>query len=173
MTIKAVRSKLAYRAYLLMLRWESMMWLRLRVRIVDVMLGRRHAALFVFPDVYLQDIQGLTLGDHVSINRGSNLSAGGGLTIGNYVAIGHDTSILTSNHGFSDHGAPIKYQKITFAPVTIGDNVWIGAKVIILSGVTIAPGTVIAAGAVVSKSVTEPDTIIAGIPARRLKGRFD
>ena len=137
------------------------------------MLGRRHHALFVFPEVFIEDYQGLAIGEHVSINRGCNLSALGGLTIGDYVAIGHGTSILTTNHGYVDPERPIKYQPLATAPVTIGSNVWIGARVTILAGVSIADGTVVAAGSVVTKPIGEPDTIVGGIPARRIKSRFD
>lgn len=169
----SIGAKLAYRAYLATARLEANGWMSPRARLVDRMLGRRHAALFVFPNVFIEDYYGLQLGDHVSINRSCNISAGGGLTIGNHVAIGHATSIMTANHGFADPVAPIKYQPVDRAPVVIGSNVWIGANVTILPGVTIASGTVIAAGAVVTRSVTEPDTIIGGVPAKRLKSRFD
>jgi maltose O-acetyltransferase len=53
-------------------------------------------------------------------------------------------------------------------PVVIGNDVWIGAGVIILSGVTIGECSVIGAGAVVTKNV-EPFTIVAGVPARKIK----
>ena len=56
--------------------------------------------------------------------------------------------------------------------MTIGDNVWIGARVTILAGVRIAPGTVIAAGSVVTRSIEEPDMIVGGIPARIIKPRL-
>lgn len=169
----SIGAKLAYRAYLATSRLEANGWMGIRARLVDTMLCRRHAALFVFPDVFIEDYYGLQLGDHVSINRSCNLSAGGGLVIGDYVAIGHATSIMTTNHGFADPSQPIKYQPVTREPVVIGSNVWIGANVTILPGVTIASGTVIAAGAVVTRSIAEPDTIIGGVPAKRLKSRFE
>lgn len=166
-----IAGKLAYRAYLLILRREAMIWLRVRRWLVDRMLGRRHVGLNIFPDVFIEDIAGLTLGDHVSINRGCNLSAGGGLTIGNHVAIGHGTSIITSNHGFELSDVPIKAQPIVWDRVAIGDNVWIGARVCILAGVSIADGAVVAAGAVVNRPVAERDAIVGGVPARRLGSR--
>jgi acetyltransferase-like isoleucine patch superfamily enzyme len=46
--------------------------------------------------------------------------------------------------------------------------VWIGAGAIILGGVTIGRGAVVAAGAVVTRDV-EPDTIVAGTPARKIR----
>ncbi len=58
------------------------------------------------------------------------------------------------------------------ARVTIGHDVWIGHGAIVLAGVTIGTGAVIGAGAVVSKPV-EPYTIVAGVPARRLRDRFE
>ena len=168
-----IAGKLAYRAYLTFMRLEAMLWIKPRARLFDIMLGRRHIDLQIFPDAFLEDVYGLTLGDRVSINRACNLSAGGGLTIGNDVAIGHATSILTTNHGFDRNDRPIKSQPVTRGSVTIGDDVWIGARVCILPGVSISRGTVIAAGAVVTKSFDEPNAIIGGVPAKRLRGRFD
>lgn len=50
----------------------------------------------------------------------------------------------------------------------IKDDVWIGAGVIILSGITIGECSVIGAGAVVTQDV-EPYTVVAGVPARKIK----
>jgi acetyltransferase-like isoleucine patch superfamily enzyme len=57
-------------------------------------------------------------------------------------------------------------------PVTIGADVWIGARAIILGGVTIGHGVVIAAGAVVNKDVP-PYAIVGGVPAKIIRYRFD
>ena len=43
----------------------------------------------------------------------------------------------------------------TTAPVTIGNNVWLGAGVIVLKGVTIGDGSVIAAGTVVNRDIPD------------------
>jgi len=53
-------------------------------------------------------------------------------------------------------------------PVIIGDNVLIGANAVILEGVKVGEGAVIAAGAVVTTDV-EPNTVVAGTPARFIK----
>jgi hypothetical protein len=55
--------------------------------------------------------------------------------------------------------------------VTLGNDVWVGANAVVLSGVRVGDGAVIAAGAVVTKDVA-PYTIVAGVPARRLRDRF-
>lgn len=54
----------------------------------------------------------------------------------------------------------------------IGNDVWIGANVLVKSGVTIGTGAVVGAGAVVTHNVP-PYTVVAGVPARRIKMRFD
>jgi acetyltransferase-like isoleucine patch superfamily enzyme len=52
----------------------------------------------------------------------------------------------------------------------VGDDAWIGSNCIILPNVSIGEGAVVAAGAVVTKDV-EPFSIVAGVPARKIKMR--
>jgi acetyltransferase-like isoleucine patch superfamily enzyme len=56
--------------------------------------------------------------------------------------------------------------------VSIGADVWIGARAIIVGGVQIGHGAVIAAGAVVTKNVP-PYAVVGGVPAKIIKYRFD
>lgn len=58
------------------------------------------------------------------------------------------------------------------SPVSIGHDCWIGANAIVMGGVTIGTGAVVAAGAVVTHDVP-PFAIVAGVPARVLRYRFD
>ena len=55
--------------------------------------------------------------------------------------------------------------------VSIGNDVWIGAKVVIIDGVRIGDGAVVAAGAVVTSDV-DPYSIVGGVPAKRIGARF-
>lgn len=150
---------------------KELFFLTGRRKLIDLMLGRCHVELKVFPDVFISGWRNLTLGDHVSINRGCHLTCEGGLRIGDYVSIGHRTSIISTEHQYADESVPIKYQPLEARPVTIGSNVWIGAGATILGGVSIANGSVVAAGAVVTTSVVEEGTIVGGVPARFLKHR--
>jgi acetyltransferase-like isoleucine patch superfamily enzyme len=165
--------RLAYTLFLIIARidWERM--IRLRACLVNIMLNKNHVGLTILPDVYIGDFYGnLTLGDYVALNRGCHLNAAGGLRIGDHVSIGHNCSIVTTNHEYRDQMTTIDRQPILNAPVTLGSNIWLGARACILGGVSIANGTIVAAGAVVSRSIAEPNTIIGGVPARHLKHRF-
>lgn len=56
--------------------------------------------------------------------------------------------------------------------VVLGNDVWIGARSTILDGVTVGDGAIVAAGAVVVKDVA-PYEVVGGVPARRLRMRFE
>ena len=65
----------------------------------------------------------------------------------------------------------ICYDRFT-EPCKIGNDVWIGANATVCRNVNIGDGAVVGAGAVVTHDV-EPYTIVAGVPAKPLKKRFD
>ena len=103
------------------------------------------------------------LGDNSGI--GVNALIDGKCTIGNDVMMGPDCIVYTKNHNFSDVNIPMNLQGDNEEkPVYIGDDVWIGARVIILPGVNIGSHSIIGAGAVVTKDVPE-GVIVAGNPA--------
>jgi acetyltransferase-like isoleucine patch superfamily enzyme len=145
---------------------------KVRAFLLRKMTGIDVDGLHVRVGVYISGYRNLRFGTNVSLNPNCFLSCEGGLDIGNEVSIAHGVSVLTAEHGFSDPKVPIKFQEITYRPVVIGNNVWIGAKATILAGVNIADGTIIAAGAVVTKSITQENTIVGGVPARFLKNRL-
>lgn len=106
---------------------------------------------------------GISIGDNSGI--GTNCIVGRGTVIGDNVMMGPDCSIYTRNHKHDDVDTPMilqGYEKNK--PVIIGDDVWLGARVIILPGVKIGSHSIIGAGAVVSKDVPEY-AIVAGNPA--------
>lgn len=110
----------------------------------------------------------MQIGRSVTVNEFVYLNAYGGLTIGDHVSIGHGTSIVTSEHIFTDTNVPIQSQGIVGKSVEIEDNVWIGANVTILAGVHISQGSVIAAGAVVASDVPS-GVVVGGVPAKVIK----
>lgn len=55
-----------------------------------------------------------------------------------------------------------------YAPIHVGNQVWIGANAVITKGVTIGDGSVIAAGAVITKDVP-PGVVAGGVPGKIIK----
>lgn len=90
----------------------------------------------------------------------------------------HTLDWLSTSPVFNKHKEQIKtkYSYHDYNPLsgrtTIGNDVWIGAKVLIKSGVTVGHGAVIGMGSVVTKDVP-PYEIWAGNPAKFIRKRFD
>lgn len=88
------------------------------------------------------------------------------LKIGNRVAIApRVTILLSSDANWSKLMTIIKPIRST---VALNHDCWIGAGAIILPGVSIGKGAIVGAGAVVTKNV-DPFTVVAGVPARKIK----
>ncbi|MEG3048473.1 MAG: DapH/DapD/GlmU-related protein, partial [Mucinivorans sp.] len=72
------------------------------------------------------------------------------------------------NHNYQDPLRMIREQGITTSPITIEDDVWIGANSSVMSGVHIGRHCVVAGGSVVVSDVPEY-SVCAGVPARVIK----
>ena len=112
---------------------------------------------------------GIRIGDNSGL--GVNCSVRGPLEIGENVMMGPDVIIMTSSHNVESTFLPMNQQgSLPKQKVLIGDDVWIGTRVIILPGVRVGTGSIIGAGAVVTKDV--PDyAIVGGVPAKIIKFR--
>lgn len=60
---------------------------------------------------------------------------------------------------------------VPFKRVMVGNDVWIGERVMIMGGINIGDGAVIGAGAIVTKDVP-PYAVVAGVPAKLIRYRF-
>ena len=139
--------------------------------------GRRKAKIGksdIHPTAIIREGEYVTIGDHCLINHNNVIQAGksknGRITIGNHVHTGVNVIMYGFNHGFYTRDIPTKEQDYIDAPITIEDDVWIGAGTIILAGVTIGKGSIIASNAVVNKDVP-PYSIVGGVPAKIIKER--
>lgn len=112
----------------------------------------------------------VSLGDKSSI--GDNAYIVGEVHIGKNVMMAPNCALIASNHVYRDISVPMNLQGSTFAPINIGNDVWIGYGVIITAGVNIGDGAIIAAGSVVTKDV-EKYAIVGGIPAKKIKSRIE
>lgn len=111
------------------------------------------------------------LGKNVVVRIGNNVGLSGvsincrnSIIIGNNVIIGGGTALWdTDFHPVDTEERRISPNKGKSSPIFIGNDVFIGARVIILKGVSIGDRSVIAAGAVVNKSIPN-DSIVFGNP---------
>ena len=109
------------------------------------------------------------IGENVTLNDFVLIWGTGSVTIGDHSMIASHTVITSQTHDVGALGAGKLYRETNICrPVFIGRNVWIGSSVTILPGVTIGDNAIVGAGAVVSKDV-EPNTLVAGVPARQLR----
>jgi acetyltransferase-like isoleucine patch superfamily enzyme len=104
--------KIYVRLYIVFMRFEGMWALSIRRRLIAAITGKRVDHLNIFANVFIEGFEGLVVGEHVSINRDSNLSCVGGVTIGDHVAIGHGTSIISNQ---SRHRRPRDTHKISIS----------------------------------------------------------
>lgn len=111
-------------------------------------------------------------GTNVNIGEYSYIDYSGGVVLGNHLAISQGVKIFTHNHNV--HGEHKDWNKnpISFSKLIIEDYSWIGSNVVVVESVSlIAEGSIIAAGSILTKN-TEPYSIYAGNPAKKIASRL-
>lgn len=111
----------------------------------------------------------IVIGDRSQIGQNSKIDHD--TIFGNDVVMGPDVIIMSSAHAFEDPNVPINLQgALPKRPVVIGNDVWLGTRVVVMPGVSIGEGAVIGAGSIVTKDIP-PYSIAVGAPARVIRAR--
>jgi acetyltransferase-like isoleucine patch superfamily enzyme len=141
----------------------------------------RGCRIIIEPDAHLVLGAGVEIDDGttLAVYRGARLELGDGCFVGHHSTIAARDTVLIGPNTFlaelvsvrdhdHDPSAPPNSGKARQAPVRIGSDVWLAAKVTVTRGVEIGDSTVVGANAVVTESL--PGNVVAGgIPARVLR----
>lgn len=127
------------------------------------LLGKMGKNVMITPPFWCDYGYHITVGDFFYSNHNLVITDGANVTFGDHVFIAPNCCFTTAEHAIdpAQRKAGIEVAK----PITVGNNVWIGAGSTILAGASIGDNTVIGAGSVVTKSI--PANVIAyGVPCK-------
>ena len=150
-----------------MLGWRFAYWVRMKL--VSLIFFRCGKDVIIKSRAYFGNGEHVIIGDRSQL--GKNMRAESDLQLGDDVVMGPDVVIMSSSHAFDSVDLPVNQQGgRARRPVTIGNDVWIGTRVIILPGIQVGNHSIIGAGSVVTKNVP-PLAIVAGNPAKIIRFR--
>lgn len=144
--------------------------------ILTELLGGKGKNLWIIAPFFVDCGNNIYFGNNCEVNMNCTFLDDNKIIIGDNALIAPNVQIYTAFHPLNaiDRFGEIKedgtfeFCKTQTAPVTIGDNVWIGGGVIILPGVTIGNSVVIGAESVVTKDI--PSNFLAfGNPCKVIK----
>lgn len=135
-------------------------------QLLQTLLGRTGEQVIIEPPFACDYGYNIEIGENFFANMNCVILDGAKVRIGDNVFIAPNVGIYTAGHPLDveqrNKGLEYAY------PVTIGNNVWIGAGVHILPGVTIGDNVVIGAGSVVTKDIPS-DVLAVGNPCRVIR----
>jgi acetyltransferase-like isoleucine patch superfamily enzyme len=112
----------------------------------------------------------LTFGENFQVTAETTIICDDSITFGRDVLCSWQCQIMdTDFHQIITDG---EARKATSA-ISIGDHVWIGSRVLINKGSEIADNSVIAAGSIVAGKFSEPNALLAGVPAAVKKSNIN
>ncbi len=135
-------------------------------QLIKEILGGTGKEILVEPPIHFDYGRNTTVGERFFANYNLTVLDVCPVTIGDNVMIAPNVSLYGAGHPIHPDARNSGYEY--GAPITIGNNVWIGGSVCVLPGVTIGDNVVIGAGSVVAKDI--PDNVIAvGNPCRVIR----
>lgn len=129
-------------------------------------LGRTNGCYTIEPSFWCDYGYNISLGSNFYANHNLVILDAAPVTFGDNVFIGPSCGFHTAGHPISveQRNRGLEYAK----PITVGNNVWIGAGVQVLPGVTIGDNVTIGAGSVVTRDIPA-DSVAVGNPCRVIR----
>ena len=113
----------------------------------------------------------LNIGVNTQLNPFTVIYTGSPIHIGSNVMIGPHCVLTSGKHDHNQTSKPMRFaESISKGPITIDDDVWIGANVTIADGIHIGCGAVIGANSFVNKDVPSYG-VVGGVPAKIISKR--
>ena len=130
------------------------------------LLGRTNGAFCIVAPFWCDYGYNIEIGENFLANHNTVILDTAKVTFGSNV-------FVAPNCGFYAAGHPIDFERrnrgLEYAcPITVGDNVWIGAGVQVMPGVTIGSNVVIGGGSVVVHDIPS-DSVAVGNPCRVIR----
>lgn len=137
-----------------------------QAEILKDMLGGMGKEVVVTPPFWCDYGYNIFMGDYFYSNHNMIITDGAEVTFGDHVFVAPNCCFTTAEHAVDpeQRKAGIELAK----PITVGNNVWIGAGSTILAGAAIGDNSIIGAGSVVKKPIPA-NVIAAGVPCRVLR----
>lgn len=135
-------------------------------KLMKRLLGKTKGAFCILAPFWCDYGYNIEIGENFFANHNTVILDGGKVVFG-------DNVFIAPNCGFYTAGHPIdterRNQGLEYAyPITVGDNVWIGAGVQVMPGVTIGSNVVIGSGSIVVRNI--PDNSVAiGNPCKVIR----
>lgn len=137
-----------------------------RMNLLKELFAKTGEAVYIEPDFWCDYGWNIEVGENFYANHGLVILDAGKVKFG-------DNVFIAPSCGFHTSGHPIDFQRrnqgLEYAyPITVGNNVWIGAGVQVLPGVTIGDNVVIGAGSIVVNSIPS-NSVAVGNPCRVIR----
>ena len=137
-----------------------------RIELLRSIIGATNGDFVIEPSFWCDYGYNITLGRNFYANHNMVILDAAPVTFGDNVFIAPNCCFTTAGHPLD---VELRNKGLEYArPITVGNNVWIGAGVTVLPGVTIGDNVTIGAGSLVNRDIPA-GCVAVGVPCRVIR----